>query len=458
MESKIGMPPSVSAKPRQLSETAKKTAKAALQFGPDVAVGAGEAMLDMAKGIGTLVRHPRRTGNGILYLATQLVKEPRRTLGMLGYTLIDPYVVAIQAGHPGKAVGRGIVEIGTLFITPADVVSVVRCGKAAGQATMASWRSGNGLRAAVQHGSLAARYSAIATKAARQAETLVRLGHAKEARLMAYHAQDAIIVSKIASSGRFKLITRFLARVDLARKVNLGQQALTLGQFLKQADQLLGVRRWQLFSGQAWSNIPLLTARDGSAYAVVTRLAERILANGAKKPDLLQRLGRLATRDPHLLAPLTPWLGKIPDVLSRMNALPRNLPSDAGLTPERASEIAKRFHLEPELANVQAFIIEVSHYQDNAIGPDTGSPPAVQQLQLLLKLNGHASNVTGVWDRATARAVIEFKKAHDLRQTYRLKNGELAVNNYVDEKVMAALLAGVDRRQLPADFPRKPLP
>lgn len=415
----------------------------ALRFMPDLFIGAADGAWDMAKGVGTLIFHPVRTAKGIWTLATKLVSEPGPTLKAIGAAIVDPYLAAIEAGHPGQAVGRGIVEIGSLFVQPGDVVNLVRGGNAFAHTAYAGLKAGESVSRTLGAATQAGRYSMQATRAARDAQLLAKLGHANEAIVMAEYASHALRVTKLAMGGKLEAMQAAARALEATRPVLIGGKSVALGDFLARSSKLLGVRRFSVVSGHLSSDLYQIASEAEKARTAV-RLSEQILAAGARKPTLLQKIGRLATRNPQVFAPFTPALGKIADAMGRMNSLPQNLPGKEGLTPEAARDIAFKYNLEPSIGNVQAFIAEVSGYEGNTIGPDTGSAEQVKQLQVLLKGAQYDVTATGVWDRATAAAVIDFKRKHGIFQSYRLANGEQACNEYADERVLNALLGVIE--------------
>ncbi|MBM3270972.1 MAG: hypothetical protein FJZ01_25345 [Candidatus Sericytochromatia bacterium] len=426
--------------------------KQLLHFVPDLFVGAGEAAWDMAKGVGTLIFHPVRTAKGMWTLATKLVSEPGPTLKAIGAALADPYITAVQSGHPGRAVGRGIVEIGSLFVSPADVINVARGGRAFVGATINGVRAGEGIGRSMTAGAKAARYTLSATSAARDAQVLANMGKASEALAMAEYASDALLVSQLGSKGAFSAMDAALKSVKWSREISVAGRTLTIGNFMAETGKVLGLRRFSLISGHLSRDLYTLASETHKAQTAVS-LAENILAAGAARPGFWQRLGRMAVRNPQVFGPFTPALGAIPNVMGKINAVPTNLPAKEGLTPEAAEEIAFKYNLEHGVENVRAFISEVSGYAGNTIGPDTGTPDQIKQAQVLLRSAKYDVSATGVWDRATANAVIHFKRETGLRQSYRLASGEYAVNEYIDDRVINALLQRIDGTANPARSP-----
>ncbi|MBU6430738.1 MAG: peptidoglycan-binding protein, partial [Cyanobacteria bacterium REEB65] len=104
----------------------------------------------------------------------------------------------------------------------------------------------------------------------------------------------------------------------------------------------------------------------------------------------------------------------------------------------------KQYNLAPDAANVEAFVTEVSGYQNNSVGPDTGDSQSITALQnILIKLGYSSVQATGAWDDADASAVTDFKKKNGLHQTYKLADGTWAINEYVDVPTANAMVAAL---------------
>jgi|GEM_PF-1098585 LysM repeat protein len=98
--------------------------------------------------------------------------------------------------------------------------------------------------------------------------------------------------------------------------------------------------------------------------------------------------------------------------------------------------------------NVRAFVAEVTGYRDQgAIGPDSTSPNTVKQLQILLERLGYQVTTNGSFDDATANAVIDFKLAHGLHQSYKMADGTYAVNEYVGRDTAQAMVGELKKKQ-----------
>ncbi|MEB3203957.1 MAG: peptidoglycan-binding protein [Candidatus Sericytochromatia bacterium] len=114
--------------------------------------------------------------------------------------------------------------------------------------------------------------------------------------------------------------------------------------------------------------------------------------------------------------------------------------ADAPLSEDRIQAVAERYGLLPTSRNVEAFVREIRSYEKDSIGPDTGTPEQVRQLQTVLRAYGYKVDPSGTFDDATAEAVIDFKQRHGITQSYRLADGQPAVNEYVDDQTAALLV------------------
>ena len=116
------------------------------------------------------------------------------------------------------------------------------------------------------------------------------------------------------------------------------------------------------------------------------------------------------------------------------------------LSDAQVAQLAKQYGLAGDRANVEAFAAEVNSYRNSAIGPDAGTKDDITKLQQVLEQLGYGDvKASGAFDSATANAVIDFKQKHGIHQTYKLTNGDWAINEYVDENTanaMAVALSG----------------
>lgn len=128
-------------------------------------------------------------------------------------------------------------------------------------------------------------------------------------------------------------------------------------------------------------------------------------------------------------------------------------PSSASSQPAVNDDaIAKQYGLLDTQANVNAFIAEIKSYQaGNALGPGSTNTPAIRDLQTALSRLGYSVSVTGQYDSATSQAVMAFKRANGLHQTYEAADGNYAVNEYADSQTLALLMQKL--QQLAASQP-----
>ncbi len=418
----------------------------AIEFVPDVFIGGAQAAWSMVSGMASMVLHPIRTAKGLYFLASKLVTQPGPTLHLLGQAIVDPYIEACQSGHPGRAVGMGLVDIGSLFITPGEVVNVARGGAAFASAAVHGLSAGEGVGLALKEASVAGTYTMKATQAARDAERLAELGHAAESSQMALYADDALGVAKLATTGSADAVAGAVAKIAPEATVSVAGTAMTYANFLSYSRKLVGLRGLRSL-GMLTGRVPkgiYSVASDAQEASDATAVAEKVLAGGASRPNFLAQIGRQMVRNPQAFALVTPAIGLVPDTLGRIGALPRNLPAGKALSPATAATIASKYNLEDTVANVQAFVDEVSGYQGTTIGPDTASKQQIQELQALLHVAGYNVEVSGTWDTATSAAVIGFKRDHGIHQSYKIANGQYAVNEYADANTINQLLAKVN--------------
>lgn len=382
----------------------------ALGFVGDVFIGGGEAILDMGKGLVNTVLHPIQTVKGLAYVITHPAA--------LVHAFVDPYTKAIKEGHPGKALGRGIVEIGSLFIGPQEVVGAAKGvmnfikGPAAGSAAAVASISGNSAQVATR---LAAQASGVESKAG----MLAQAGHAAEAAKMAQYARCLEKTSTIARAGDVGRALKWANALANAGTVKVAGQVMNMAGFLSKTDALIS----------AASRLGKVAAFADKAFDMV---------GGAKSSaagDVLKGAAKFVVKNPIVF--IAPPLG-VAVALGKMSKLPEGVDPQK-LTPETAVELAKQYGLDPSLDNVKAFLGEVAGYKDQAIGPDTGNPEEIKQLQALLRTVGYDLQATGAWDEATAASVIDFKQKNGIQQGYKLANGQNAINEYVDHATAEVL-------------------
>lgn len=197
-------------------------------------------------------------------------------------------------------------------------------------------------------------------------------------------------------------------------------------------------------AGKVADNIGDLVSKGSELVSEIPgKVAGAVSSIGAMKVgDILKipaQLGTLAIQHPQITMAAGMVANRLQNLPVEASQVGNSLNLDS-LTQEQATEIASKYGLDPALENVKRFLTEVSEYPGNAIGPDTGEAADVAQLQNVLKSLGYPVQATGTFDDVTANAVCDFKKKHNLHQSYRLSNGEYAVNEYVGQATANAMI------------------
>lgn len=475
----------LAAQPTQPLDKKQGLLGGALGFVKDVFVGGGEAVWDMARGVGNMILHPIQTAKGIAYLATTLVTNPREGLSMLGHAFVDPYVEAVKSGHPGKAIGRGIVEIGSLFVSPSSVVNGAKGAIAAGQGAVGALKAGQGLAGAAKAGYYAGKWSMQASNFAVKAEKLAKLGHVAEASKMAQLANTSARAAQVAKVGQLGKVGHYANLFGRLYHVKVGGVMMKSADLLAHSDALLRAGRLSWLTG---SGAAKLTAEGAEAATRASLVAKAVMAGKALEPGLVRgflggtvalegaraaeilaaagvagktaqtavRVGelaaqesrwshlassamRFATANPAILFPISPAAAVALDALGRLDAIPKGI-DPKKVTEEETIALARKYGLATDPVNVRTFLIEVESYEGNAIGPDVGSPEQVRQLQTLLRAVGYDVDKTGIWDEKTTHAVIDYKTRHGFHQSYKKADGTDAVNEYATPDVIDHLI------------------
>jgi|GEM_PF-4047181 hypothetical protein len=118
------------ARPGSEAPTAPQPPKAkggVLGFAGDVFVGAGEAVADTLVGAGNLVFHPLKTLSHLARVPLTLVTRPSTLVA----AFTEPYREALKEGRKGKAIGRGLAEVGLLVFGTTLVSGVAKVGTGA---------------------------------------------------------------------------------------------------------------------------------------------------------------------------------------------------------------------------------------------------------------------------------------------------------------------------------------
>lgn len=414
----------------------------------DVFVGGGEALLDMGKGLLNLVTHPIQTVKGIGFLVTKLVTNPVEGLSMIGHAFVDPYMKAIKEGHPGKALGRGIVEIGSLFITPSQVAGAAKATVTGATTAFNTLKAGSGLTAAVKNASLAVKFSSEGAQVAQKATRLAQLGHAAEAAKLNQYAQMSERVANMARAGDLARAARWGERLLNLQNINFGGVMMSTTAMLSHADTMLSASKAAATmagrlkaAGSSIQDATVAAPMKAAPAAVQVTAAARGVAEVLPATERLMKLaGTVSVRSPlSLLAPAAALsMGRVPKELPDVKAI-------GELTPEKAQAIASEYGLDPDVENVRAFLAEVGTYESGAIGPNHGTPEQIKQIQAALRVAGYDVTPSGAYDEATSLAVMHFKQEYDLYQNYRQADGSYAVNQYVDQRTAEALYGVVQR-------------
>lgn len=102
--------------------------------------------------------------------------------------------------------------------------------------------------------------------------------------------------------------------------------------------------------------------------------------------------------------------------------------------------IAQQDGLLSTQANVDAYLAELAGYQtDGALTPASTDSASITQLQQALTKLGFSVPTTGEYDSATEQAVVAFKQAHSLHQTYQMADGSWAVNPVADPQTLTLI-------------------
>ncbi len=156
-------------------------------FVGDLFVGAGHELWDMGAGLVSLVTNPI----GILKGLGQAVMHP----GQLLDALVKPFVEDWKSGHPGRAIGRGIIFVGSFFIGAGEAKAAASAGKA-GEAMSAA--------AKIAEAAEAAKAAEVAAKAAELAKATeaARAAAAAEAAAQAARVAEAAEAARLAEAAK----------------------------------------------------------------------------------------------------------------------------------------------------------------------------------------------------------------------------------------------------------------
>jgi peptidoglycan hydrolase-like protein with peptidoglycan-binding domain len=418
----------------------------------DVFVGGAEAVEDLAKGLYHLVRHPIKTIEGIGELLTKLVTDPKEALAVIGHAFADPYMKAVHEGRPGKALGRGLVEIGSLFITPNEIAGATRAVVSGTEGAFNALRVGDGLSGAVQAATMAVKLTDQAAELSAKAGTLSKLGYADEAAKMAQYARMTGKIGAMAEAGKVGRASNLLKMLSEVQHVRVGTQIMSLTDLTSRSEELLerGARAVEVAGGlgrAASENGAMASSSSLGSWRATGMGGGRAATVVAELPAyerLMQLAGRVAVKSPYLL--LSPAAAV---TMGRLDSALPDLQQLGTLTPEKAQAIAQQYHLAPDPANVQKFLSEVSSYAQTAVGPGCGTPEQIRQVQAALRVMGYDVTPSGTFDDATGLAIQHFKQKNGLHQGYKQLDGRDAVNQYLDQQTASVLydkVQAVDKR------------
>ena len=195
-------------------------------------------------------------------------------------------------------------------------------------------------------------------------------------------------------------------------------------------------------AGLLWSRHPELTVDQVRALLVDTGDAAQGFGTGVKRMNIRNAFEKLEGKK---IGPPDYNGGPAPVTPGPVNPGPGPAPI-APTPPPPITEwyraIAASYGILATQDNVDAFLTEVRGFEKNGtLGPQSNQPAAVRDLQRALTKFGQAVPVTGNFDEATGKAVIAYKKGHNLHQTYKVTDGGWAVNEYVDPGTFNMMMA-----------------
>jgi peptidoglycan hydrolase-like protein with peptidoglycan-binding domain len=125
---------------------------------------------------------------------------------------------------------------------------------------------------------------------------------------------------------------------------------------------------------------------------------------------------------------------------------PATAPVQTTETDPQVAAIAKQYGLLANKANIDAFLKEVGDYEKNgALGPGANATADVKELQQILKGWGFSIDVNGQYDQKTSAAILGFKQQNGIHQSYKLADGNFAVNEYADQATLVKILEKVGK-------------
>jgi WXG100 family type VII secretion target len=226
----------------------------------DITRGFIDEGADMLGGIWHAANHPIATLEGIGHAVT----HP----GDLWDALKKPYVEAWESGHPGQAIGRGILAVGSMLVGAGEA-------GAAGKAAAVAGRAGElaeGAAAAGRAGELAeaARLAGRASELADEAAAAGRVGDTAEAARAASEAAEIdAALDATFQGGRNEGAFETAARL---RRGNLGERLAT-DALAADGHEILSYKPSILGTNQG--GIDMVTMKDGVVYFVDNKALTR---------------------------------------------------------------------------------------------------------------------------------------------------------------------------------------
>ncbi|MEB3238002.1 MAG: hypothetical protein VKO64_10300 [Candidatus Sericytochromatia bacterium] len=217
-------------------------------FVGDVIVGAVQGAGDMVGGTIHMITHPIETVTGLAMLPVALLTRP----GEVVKAFTEPYAEAVRQGRPGRAIGRGLFEVGSMLVgsgllKPASGAAgagqaVARTGKAAQQAGQVT-RQASQAAGAAQKAQQATQAAQVARKAQQTSEVAQAARKAQQAAQAAQTAkatqqatQAANAARQAAQAGKAAQTAGTVAKsAKVAQKTRLASQGSQVNLVLQQA-------------------------------------------------------------------------------------------------------------------------------------------------------------------------------------------------------------------------------
>lgn len=290
-----------------------------LGFVGDVFVGAGEAVADTIVGAVNVVLHPIETVKNLVMLPVTLVTRP----GALVAAFTEPFTTAIKEGRPGKAIGRGLAEVGMIVFGP----KLISKG-------LSKLRGGGAINAAnaAEHGAkLAEKLGKQAARAADQAKRLAAASHTGEAAKMSQYARILDRSAALAATGEVEKVTRAAKYARWATNAKTVKVATETGKLTMSMPELM--TRAEGLLAEASAAVAKQVPRARKASTAVRQAAKK------KAPAQVSKAARKRAPRSSAKASPTPKPAAKPKV--SVASRPPALASRPPLLPERAQRYAE---------------------------------------------------------------------------------------------------------------------